>query len=1267
MAQNKISLNKINITFIIVALLLCIFTSCGKIEREIKIPTEEEVILSLQNKTAEFENAFSDLKPAGTFKSENYCYSRFQQTYMGAPVFGRSVIYISDKEGKEYLVCHNLEDVPENINTEFGVSSEGVKKKIEAFLKAEYPDVEWENLHDFSLNPSDICVYNLEGPARFAYNVNLYGFNMVIDANNGDILYAKPLLVSEKASFKDSGSVFEVLKTQRGEYVLKDENTGVYIYTVQGATYFDGKNNEVNSSLPILIESEDNIFGNEDDNMTKERTNRAEEILKNINAVDNYFTELAGEKLIENTVVIFDDALSDKSGHGSGGGYGYIGNWVDVSLVPDYKDKTYMTSACIYLGESYSKNPSMHIGTYAHEYTHALTEKIIAWSGSPNCAIDENGAIDEAISDIFGEIIESYILNTAPDWIVGDSYAIERNIKDPNSSGYPKSIYEAPASGVSERYGASTIISHTAYNMYAGVNGCEKLTLEELAKLWYNTLLTLPSDCDFVTLRKHAEFASENIGLSESKIKCVKEAFNEAGIHSVYLYSDAPIEIKVYGKDNKLFKDYSATVEVYESLFASKMQYSFSLKSGEGLNLPCDGNLYEIRLDNKLNPEEYFIFTVQTVNGAGDKLPKELPVFSGFTKSENEESLEVGTQNSDSKEAQYEIIRYDRSSVDESGKSRENYYYEYLKLLDNTSGAEKINALLYEKAEKFMTESDGDTIASYGPGNSGYSYAFTRVLYNADGYLNIEIISNSYTGGLHDNTYISNYLFDLATGEIVTLKDLMGLEEEAALKRIREIAYEKAQEAFGDMLEPGAKYSIDYWDMEVYNSLTYLQDGEIWIRLPGNALANYATGSAYAPTGILLGEKTVEENKEPSAGIIDPSLLDSDLDGYTDDVDLDPYVPYKPPIILIHGRISNTSKFFGVNNSIDEETNEVYGVEDESLYTSVASQKITYIDDGKLGEYLVKVLGYEDNKNLFAFNYPNQDMVEINAKIFSQYVNNLLSSFDEGGENYDLRKYIYPTNDHIGQFILIGHSMGGIISRYYIENMNSNHVNKLITICTPHYGSGLGFASDSVDVLFHPCDVDLRKDSMLFGGEKLSHFFFHNKFINYISDEGYATINQSKALKGNKNTEVIYYAISAYNAFDYPEPFDSNEQSGMMAEEMKADLQRGVSFMIDVERNENSLQAFNDSINDRVYEMSMSRYNKGSRLLLKSGDGDTVVNYTSQLGIRFDSEGNFDESQYIRKSKMIITTGYYLPFNTLHTEIAENPLLYVAVKEFIED
>ena len=111
---------------------------------------------------------------------------------------------------------------------------------------------------------------------------------------------------------------------------------------------------------------------------------------------------------------------------------------------------------------------------------------------------------------------------------------------------------------------------------------------------------------------------------------------------------------------------------------------------------------------------------------------------------------------------------------------------------------------------------------------------------------------------------------------------------------------------------------------------------------------------------------------------------------------------------------------------------------------------------------------------MFAFNYPNEDAVIHNANKFRAYINNLTSYAKTSGSN-NMKAAFFGTSDITANsdftFNIIGHSMGGLVARYYIENCtnhshyladshssgsctyNDNHVDKLITIDTPHWGS----------------------------------------------------------------------------------------------------------------------------------------------------------------------------------------------------------------------
>ena len=416
--------------------------------------------------------------------------------------------------------------------------------------------------------------------------------------------------------------------------------------------------------------------------------------------------------------------------------------------------------------------------------------------------------------------------------------------------------------------------------------------------------------------------------------------------------------------------------------------------------------------------------------------------------------------------------------------------------------------------------------------------------------------------------------------------------------------------------------------------------------------------------------------------------LNSTLDAMIESAGYDTTVeesdkPYKIPIILLHGRDSNTEAFFGVRTSIDSDTNSYYGTDFEEMYANPGSHKILFIEEGRLGEYLVEQLGYEPNKNLFAFNYPNVDMVEMNAKRLAQYINNLVDAGEKGlngTENFVDPDYLFASEEDRAnkqvKFILIGHSMGGLVSRYYIENLGTEHVEKLITICTPHYGSGLGLASDLTNLPFKPCDLDLRPDSQLFGGEKLTDYD-----IVYIkgTKEEYAYLHQSRPLKGNHPADVQYYAIGGYdinlggydiNLGDYDTGTDEKESAlnpelPHLPEKMKEDLLQGRTFSVSFKVKAENWNAFQQQIWNQINQLTVANYGKTSNFVFSNIGGDNVVDYMSQFAVRFDLSGQTTGYQKIEHATLILTTGYNMVSNRYHSAIATEPLMHEAVSRYI--
>ena len=266
----------------------------------------------------------------------------------------------------------------------------------------------------------------------------------------------------------------------------------------------------------------------------------------------------------------------------------------------------------------------------------------------------------------------------------------------------------------------------------------------------------------------------------------------------------------------------------------------------------------------------------------------------------------------------------------------------------------------------------------------------------------------------------------------------------------------------------------------------------------------------------------------------DPNMSDSDGDGYSDKEDLAPMIKYKNPVILIHGRGDNSKNCFGIENHITQEDNNGYGYENTSDFSDVDKQKLlNSTAENSIARKLVDD-GYVANENLFAFNYPNQDVTYINAIILQNYIYNLSNS------NTSSLFFVTKSdkkNKNV-KFDIIAHSNGGLVSRYYIENLGGDsYIRKLITIDTPHYGSTLATFSDmellTYTSIICPMDFDLSSNSRLFTGntniyiDTLFPISFQSRLFTYYFNHqvNYALNHQSPKLNGNKNVSTEYYAI----------------------------------------------------------------------------------------------------------------------------------------------
>ena len=358
------------------------------------------------------------------------------------------------------------------------------------------------------------------------------------------------------------------------------------------------------------------------------------------------------------------------------------------------------------------------------------------------------------------------------------------------------------------------------------------------------------------------------------------------------------------------------------------------------------------------------------------------------------------------------------------------------------------------------------------------------------------------------------------------------------------------------------------------------------------------------------------------AGIVTITATTAD-GGYSDSCEV--WVHGKTPVFLIHGRTSNSTDVWGVNNNISSGKNDHLNsdINAQSLngmkYINVSSQEINSYEPNaggtetpiNLGIHLQNS-GYNGNLNLFVFNYPNEDAVKHSAQKFEAYINNMISYVRSYGSN-SMKACFYASrsdyNNNKFKINIVGHSMGGLVARYYIENMGymisynvgdlvyyeeigyDKHVDKLITICTPHWGSGYADLSNWTSIEHKLCDHDLDFDSVMFGGNNPNNYKFDENGCKILIDSRKCidhAYELSNELQYSKSRNTRYYAIAG---IDYPGgPIIQND------------------YWFEMSTNYTTYQQIdNFMVGKQVYRYAPSD-------LKKKSVGDNMVGFMSQIG-----------------------------------------------------
>lgn len=494
-----------------------------------------------------YDNAMSELteKVVTTIDGDNYY--RLQQNYQGLPVYGRTIIYATNENGMLASITGNVSDITNDVDIVPSITFKQAVSAVNAYFYNNYGIDDICRNIPVNTNEGKLCVYNMAGESLLAYSISAGGYEVLVDAHNKKIISTRQTINSNSENIdlckNDSDYAW---KNSNDTYILRDIERNIYIYDAKKNTYWNIDTDEVNPNVLSFVTSKDDTFGNKDDNTST--SSKAISFLRTLVSVYDYYqSKLSNETGCGAVAGIYDDALGSYNGKNAGGGIMDVESTLP-SIPPGYNSASHNGEiGVIIMGTKYSDDFRSATDILGHEYTHIVTDKYLNWCHSSivdqktNVLTEsnsENGAIREGLSDIFGELIELHVLGKT-DWTNKS-----RTIYDPSLNGYPEKYGKAERNedgwvtigkGVDYAHGYSVIISRAAYLMWNGIDGdsSKKISADNLSKLWYRTMLMMPSDCEFIECRHLAEIAAQSMDcLTDKQISCVSEAFDAVGIYS---------------------------------------------------------------------------------------------------------------------------------------------------------------------------------------------------------------------------------------------------------------------------------------------------------------------------------------------------------------------------------------------------------------------------------------------------------------------------------------------------------------------------------------------------------------------------------------------------------------------------------------------------------------------------------------------------------------------------------------------------------------
>ncbi len=276
-------------------------------------------------------------------------------------------------------------------------------------------------------------------------------------------------------------------------------------------------------------------------------------------------------------------------------------------------------------------NPLTSIDVVSHEWTHGVTDYT-----SDLIYQDESGALNESFSDIFGNVVEFYALDTIKNWIIGEANFQLRNMANPKSYGDPDTYRgnnwftgSAGNGGVHTNSGVQNYWFHLMTEGGSGTNDngddyeVGGLGLEKAAQIaFHNQVFYLTPSSQYIDARVGALRSAEDIfGSCSPEVVETAKAWHAVGIGSSTVTKDLSVVLAsepINGCADGSLDELTFTFTLVPS------GCSFSLEAGDEITVgyrvndgaPVSDNIV---LNNTLNEEQEITHTFSTPADLNDQ------------------------------------------------------------------------------------------------------------------------------------------------------------------------------------------------------------------------------------------------------------------------------------------------------------------------------------------------------------------------------------------------------------------------------------------------------------------------------------------------------------------------------------------------------------------------------------------------------------------------------------------------------------------------